>query len=487
MGVSPCPNCGEEVGVLSERTVIGASLGQVEPTVITDSLETAPTYVGARPEPKTLIAQALSQVEPTVVTESIATRTVITDSLPTKPVVAEPLVNAAPTAIRDSLALVTEEQKTVSTDLPAVTAPGRPDPLLGVRLGDYVLQQEIGRGGMGVVYRAEQPLIGKTVAVKIVRGELLDTPEHMQRLLREARAVNAVHHRGIIDIFSFGSMPDGRQYLVMEYLKGVPLSQHIADAGKLPPQDALGLLEEIVDALAAAHAAGVVHRDLKPSNIFLVQQAGGGQYVKLLDFGMAKQGLSKGRSAPQTAVGLWAGTPQYMSPEQVRGDLVGPKTDLYALGVVAFEMVTGRLPFEAANQAKHMLAHVEEQPPAPADIEPSVPPEVSVFILKLLAKEPDERPSAADAREEIKHLKKVLAEPQTNPARPAGKPRHTPLPDAMRPAPLPKSVPELPKEPTTLPPDFEREIFQRPELKRLLIAAVVLGFVIGLLAWMWGW
>src|SRR6185436_10182304 len=160
--------------------------------------------------------------------------------------------------------------------------------LVGTTLLSYVVQEQIGEGGMGLVYRAVEPAIGKDVAIKLLRKEYADDPEQMRRLLEEARVVNQARHRNIIDIFHFGALPDGRQYLVMEYLRGQPLTQLIEERAPLPPDEVIPIVDEICAALAAAHGVGVIHRDLKPSNVFIVMQPDGSRFVKLLDFGIAK-------------------------------------------------------------------------------------------------------------------------------------------------------------------------------------------------------
>src|SRR5512140_92081 len=157
-----------------------------------------------------------------------------------------------------------------------------PDPMLGTRIGDYIVEERIGSGGMGIVYRAVQPLIGKQVAIKILSPYMASHPESVHRLLAEARMVSSIQHSGIIDIFGFGELPDGRQYMIMEYLKGTPLDVYLTKHHRLEPAEAFPILEEVLAALGAAHAAGVIHRDLKPNNVFLVQQPDGTRYVKLL-------------------------------------------------------------------------------------------------------------------------------------------------------------------------------------------------------------
>ena len=284
------------------------------------------------------------------------------------------------------------------------------DPLIGQMLGEYRLKGIVGEGGMGQVYEGVQPVIGKRVAIKLLRRELAADPIEAQRLLLEARTVNGIGHRGIIDIFSFGATADGRQYFVMEYLSGRSLSQHIAEHGALPLEDTLKLLDEVLAALGAAHAAGVIHRDLKPSNIFIVAQPDGTAFVKLLDFGIAKQAPSSRGETPQTRVSRIMGTPEFMAPEQARGHAVGPRTDLYALGVVAFEMLTGQRLFRADNPYELVNQHLNAKPRAPSAVVNGVPPEVDEVVLSLLEKDPADRPASAEAvREQLKRVRKSLA------------------------------------------------------------------------------
>ncbi len=280
-----------------------------------------------------------------------------------------------------------------------LTDPRRPrpiDPLIGQKLGEYVIEQKIGSGGMGIVYRGVQPVIGKPVAIKVLKPDVASQPGQMERLLAEARAVNAIRHRSIIDIFSFGQLPDGRHYVVMEFLEGEGLDAFMKKRSPLPLDEAVPLLEEILSALAAAHGAGVIHRDLKPSNIFVVTPRAGPRYLKLLDFGLAKQAALPGASTPQTRLASIVGTPDYMAPEQARGDPVGPFTDLYSFGCVAFQMLTGRLPFQGESAMVVLLEHQERPPPRPSSINPSLPPSVDKLLLELLAKSPSARPASAD-------------------------------------------------------------------------------------------
>ena len=281
--------------------------------------------------------------------------------------------------------------------------PGKPDPLLGQRLGDYVVRRYIGSGGMGVVYEGEHLTIGRKVAIKLIREDLTTNP-HARRLLTEARAASAIRHRGIIDIFGFGQEPSIGQYLVMEYLDGRPLNELLQSGKPLPLPEALDLLCQVLDALSAAHAVGVIHRDLKPSNIFIVRESNGTEYVKVLDFGLAKRSATPEGTTPQTSSDIMVGTPPYMAPEQALGEEVGPQTDLYAVGVIAFELLTGRRPFTGRSHMEIVAHHLKTPPPAPSTLV-RLPPEVDALVLRLLAKEPRQRPaSASEVSRELKAL-----------------------------------------------------------------------------------
>jgi serine/threonine-protein kinase len=211
-------------------------------------------------------------------------------------------------------------------------------------VGEYTVRRRIGAGGMGIVYECVHPIIGKRAAVKVLKPELAENPDLMDRLLSEARAVASIQHRSVIDIFGFGRLQDGRHYMVMEYLDGEPLDFLLHRVGRLPLAEAMDIFDAILSGLGAAHAVGVIHRDLKPSNVILVPQPDGSREVKVLDFGLAKQARPN-EVTPQTVAGRVLGTPEYMAPEQARGLAIGPRTDLYAAGVLAYELVLGQVPF----------------------------------------------------------------------------------------------------------------------------------------------
>ncbi|MCA3011288.1 MAG: protein kinase [Myxococcaceae bacterium] len=294
---------------------------------------------------------------------------------------------------------------------PTLAGHGARDPVIGTQVSGYVVKGRLGSGGMGIVYEGEQPVIGKRVAIKVLRPEVAENPDVVQRLVAEARAVNQVGHRGIIDVFGFGQLPDGRQCIVMEYLEGQSLEGLLdslrAARRQMPLADALTILDELLSALAAAHSAGVVHRDLKPSNIFLCRQRDGAQYVKVLDFGIAKLGVLG--ATPQTNASLMVGTPAYMAPEQARNGMVSAALDLYAVGCIAYELVVGEQPFVANSVVEMIMKHQEEPPVPPSQKVLSLPDFVDVWVLRLLEKKPEDRyASAEEARRLLLPLKKEL-------------------------------------------------------------------------------
>jgi len=233
----------------------------------------------------------------------------------------------------------------------------------GATAGDYVIERFLGAGAMGDVYAARHPVIHKRVAIKVLKRELASSPEAAERFVREAQAVNQIDHENVVDIFGFGRLPDGRHYLAMALIDGVSLRARLAEP--LAIADALDILDAVAAALDAAHARGVVHRDLKPDNVML----GAGNKVSVLDFGIAKlvasaEGTEGVDAMTLTGQGAWLGTPAYMAPEQWSADGAGPASDRYALGVMAFELLAGKLPFAAPNLPAMMEQHFRAPVPA---------------------------------------------------------------------------------------------------------------------------
>jgi serine/threonine-protein kinase len=277
----------------------------------------------------------------------------------------------------------------------AATAPTSVvDPMIGRHVGEYIIQRAIGGGGMGVVYEGLQPLIGRRAAIKILRPQIAGDPEHIQRLLAEARATNSIRHRGIIDIYGFGELEGYGHYVVMEYLDGYSVEASLAQRGRLPESEVLWIMDEVSDALDSAHEAGIIHRDIKPSNIFVVTAAKGIKYIKLLDFGLAKEMLP-GPLTPQTYVGSIVGTPEYLSPEQAMASKVGPATDVYSLGVVAYELLTGKLPFLGGTPMETAMMHRNTPVPRLSALRPDITPALDTLIFQMMAKPPEDRPKTA--------------------------------------------------------------------------------------------
>jgi serine/threonine-protein kinase len=247
--------------------------------------------------------------------------------------------------------------------------PDTTDPLLGnMMAGRYLIEKKLGEGGMGAVYLATHAVLEKQVALKVLHGEFARKPDLVTRFMQEAKAASRIRHENVIDISDFGSTPEGLVFFAMELLKGHDLHEEIARARiaahLLPWSRTKKIFLQICSALSAAHAKGIVHRDLKPENVFLVEFLGDGDFVKLLDFGIAKLTEESGEGGRKlTKTGMLFGTPEYMSPEQARGDTVDARVDVYAMGCILFQLCTNRVPFEAENFMGVLSLHLTEPPP----------------------------------------------------------------------------------------------------------------------------
>ncbi|MBZ0115376.1 MAG: protein kinase, partial [Sandaracinaceae bacterium] len=272
-----------------------------------------------------------------------------------------------------------------------------PDPLIGRTVGGaYLLQELVGVGGMGRVYRAEQNMLGRTVAVKVIHPHLLGDDQTVARFYNEARAASRLNHPDSVSIIDFGRTEDGILYLVMEYLAGKDLARVLAEEGPLPFLRICRILRHVLSALGEAHALGVVHRDLKPENIIVRKVRRGAEQIKVVDFGLATIVGPGGTSI--TTPGLVCGTPDYMAPEQGKGEHVDGRGDLYACGVVLFEMLTDRLPFEEDTPTKVVFRHIHDPVPDPRELAPhrAIPDELADICLRALRKKPQERFQSAD-------------------------------------------------------------------------------------------
>jgi serine/threonine-protein kinase len=300
------------------------------------------------------------------------------------------------------------------------------DPLLGARVGSFQIVRMLGRGGMGTVYLAEHPVIGSRVAIKFLHESMSGDAEVVARFYDEARAVNLIGHENIVGVYDLSMLPPDRYYYVMEYLEGETLAAR-AHEGRLPTVVALEVLLQLCEALAAAHEQGVVHRDLKPENVFLVVRRGRDHVVKLVDFGVAK--LRGDLGPKRTQAGVLVGTPEYMAPEQCDDGPIDARTDVYALGVMAFELFTGQLPFTARSTSQLLLAQLGKPPPRPSQLAP-VDPELERAILTALEKDPARRfpdmSAFADALRPI-HARLLGGGPSPPPATPARAPAARPI------------------------------------------------------------
>jgi serine/threonine-protein kinase len=267
---------------------------------------------------------------------------------------------------------------------------------LGEEVGEYVIEGIVGEGGFGTVYRARHPLIGKSAAIKVLAREFSSNREMVSRFIAEARAVNTIQHANIIDIFSFGTLDDGRHYFVMELLAGASLDRFIDEEGPMDPELAVQLLRGVARALDAAHEKGIVHRDLKPENIFVTFDDDGRPVPKLLDFGVAKlSGEAKASSSHKTRTGTPIGTPQYMSPEQCVGENVDERSDVYAFGLLAYELLTGEPPFTGNNMLAIMNEQTNADRPAVSERCPELGKSFDAPLRTIMAVVPDDRPKSA--------------------------------------------------------------------------------------------
>ncbi len=266
-----------------------------------------------------------------------------------------------------------------------------PDPLVGRTIdGRYLIEAVLGEGGMGLVYKARHAVLNKALAIKVLRPEVSKDEEIITRFRQEAQSASAIGNEHIIDISDFGTLPDGSTYFVMEFLDGVDLTTAIDRQRPMPDGRVVHIAKQLCRALGAAHQRGIVHRDLKPDNIYLIRRHGDQDFVKVLDFGIAKVGSG---TKKLTKAGQVFGTPHYMSPEQCAGTGTDHRTDIYAMGVILYEMTAGRVPFDADNLMGILTKHMYEQPVPPHTLPPpvGVAPALEAVVLKCLEKTADAR------------------------------------------------------------------------------------------------
>jgi eukaryotic-like serine/threonine-protein kinase len=332
----------------------------------------------------------------------------------------------------------------VAASAATIEPPPPEDPYVGRVIDNrYSVEAIIAKGGMGVVYQARHRVIGKKVAIKVIRTDLVHMPEAPRRFLIEAQAASAIGNEHIIDISDCGTLPDGAAYLVMEFLEGIPLSELLLERLPLPLDRILSIATQMAEGLAAAHRAGIVHRDLKPDNVFIVRRRGQ-DFVKILDFGIAKMS----ETGKLTQAGAIVGTPHYMSPEQAAGDIVDHRGDVYSMGVMLYELASGRVPFDGLHCMAVLTKHVQEDPLPFQSLNPppDVPRWLERIILKCLAKRPEERfASMEELHQALQNVRAASLRPPPPPRAPAA--RLSVPPTVSKPPSLPSSVISVPAAP----------------------------------------
>mgnify|MGYP000724621012 CR=1 FL=1 len=286
--------------------------------------------------------------------------------------------------------------------------------LVGSVLADrYRLLKLIGEGGMGSVYQAEHITIGRKLAVKVLAPEYCDSPEVVARFLQEARTASMLHHEHIVDITDFGYTKQGLAFLTMEYLEGEDLATLIGREGRQPWTRLRRIILQVCRALHAAHEKGIVHRDMKPDNCFRIKRGGNPDFIKILDFGIAKViadgqfGGREDRPKMATEAGTLLGTPEYMAPEIARDQKADARVDVYSLGILMYEMLTGEVPFTDAQAFRVLMKQRSEAPRPPSSLEPTIPAVLEALVLRCMEKVPDRR--YATARELRAALRQVVS------------------------------------------------------------------------------
>ena len=309
-----------------------------------------------------------------------------------------------------------------------------PHELLGHQVGNYRIERPLGFGAMGHVYFAQHVVMGRRAAVKVLNRELSADEVAVERFVTEARAVNDIRHPNIVEVTDFGKL-DEQYYLIMELLEGETLEECLSQCGTLAPDEVVHIGSQIASALQAAHEHGFLHRDLKPSNIFLTHHPDYPNHVKVLDFGVTKllQQTKQQKAERRTQTGAIVGTPHYMSPEQCLGEAeLGPQSDVYALGVVLYELLTGELPFDANNLSKLLLAHLNDVPRPLRELDPAIPETFEAVVLRALHKDGSQRFSSMRAmRDSLRAALQRSSAPAAAPESPA--------------------APEFPQQPEPLP------------------------------------
>lgn len=284
-----------------------------------------------------------------------------------------------------------------------VLIPLQQDQFVGTKLADrYFIESVIGHGGMGVVYKARHELMDRTVAIKMLLSQLISDSLSVKRFQQEAKAASRLKHPNVITLYDFGVSPSGQPYLVMDYLQGVSLADVIKKDGHVGVDRSIKIFKQACSALQHAHQQGVIHRDLKPGNIMLIETEDEKDFVKVVDFGVAKLMAGEDEAQRLTQTGEVCGSPVYMSPEQCMGQKLDARSDVYSMGVVIYEALTGRLPLLGKSMVETMSKHISEMPPAFNAVRPDlyIPERLETVVFRALAKNPDDRLQSMEALEQ---------------------------------------------------------------------------------------
>lgn len=348
-----------------------------------------------------------------------------------------------------NLDIVASEPTLVGSHPISVPEPQSADPLIGkVLAGRYRLIQKIGQGGMGAVYKGQHIKMNRLTAIKVLTGELAHDPQFVARFEREAEMASHIDHPNAVNIYDFGEAEDGVVYIAMEFIEGNPLSSIIEKEGALTLERVVRITYQAADALHAAHQLGIIHRDFKPDNIMICQKSGRPDWVEVVDFGIAKRAAIEPDNKALTQTGFVLGTPQYMSPEQVAGEPLDMRSDLYSLAIVSYEMLSGSLPFSGNSQQSVMVNRLLQPPMPLRQVKPSlmVPTAVEGVIMRALARYPVDRFSST--LEFATELERAARQ------QPSGMPHQPQPPQQPRPNPAPHTPtgqPQQPQRPITYP------------------------------------
>jgi len=377
---------------------------------------------------------------------------------------------------RDGQTLVSVITQPPASEAATIVQPKEPqsDPMIGRTIaGRYRLLEKIGQGGMGAVYKGQHIKMNRITAIKLLTSELVSNQEFIARFQREAEMASQIDHPNAVSIYDFGEAEDGLIYLAMEFVNGKPLSAVLRKEGTLALDRVVRIAKQAAEALNAAHDLGIIHRDFKPDNIMICDKPGRPDWVEVVDFGIAKRAVADAQQAGLTQAGFVLGTPLYMSPEQVAGEELDPRSDLYSLALVVYEMLTCALPFDGATTQSQMVKRLLEPPKPLSLIRPqlALPPAVESVIMRALARKPQDRHSSTrDFGEALERAARSepITQPQRGVTNPQQGPTHLtpnpPVDNRPRPTPITPSRPAGTPPPMTGPPrpNYNQPVAQRP-------------------------